>query len=137
MKIEVRYFTKSGNTEKLATAVASAAGVGALPVSEGLTGHADILFLGSSVYAGKPAAEISEFIRKNASNIGRLVVFGSSASGKSSFGKIKELAGSVGIEVEPEYFHCPGHFLWMHRNRPDAGDLNEITGFAKKMIAAD
>ena len=56
MKIEVRYYTKGGNTEKLATAVASAAGVGALPVSEGLTGHADILFLGSSLYAGKPAA---------------------------------------------------------------------------------
>ena len=34
MKVAVRYYTKTGNTEKLAKAVADAVGAEALPISE-------------------------------------------------------------------------------------------------------
>ena len=53
MKIAVRYYTRSGNTQKLAEAVAAAVGVEALPVSEPLTEPVDVLFLGCSYYAFK------------------------------------------------------------------------------------
>ena len=51
MKIAVRYYTKTGNTKKLAEAVAKAVGAEALPISVPVDEPADILFLGNSYYA--------------------------------------------------------------------------------------
>ena len=45
MKIAVRYYTRSGNTKKLADAIAEAASVDAKDVSVTLEEKADILFL--------------------------------------------------------------------------------------------
>lgn len=65
MKIEIRYFTKTGNTKKLAEAISEEIGVEAKTVNEPILGETDILFLGSSVYAAGVAAEVKEFILKN------------------------------------------------------------------------
>ena len=51
MKVAVRYYTKTGNTKRLAEAVAEAAGVEALPISVPVDEAVDILFLGNSYYA--------------------------------------------------------------------------------------
>ena len=47
MNIAVRYYTKTGNTQRLAEAIGKAIGVEALPISVPLTEKADILFLGN------------------------------------------------------------------------------------------
>ena len=67
MKCAVRYYTKTGNTKKLAEAVAAALGVEALPISVPVEEAVDILFLWNSYYAcrgefkgvhrGKPDAD--------------------------------------------------------------------------------
>ena len=44
MKIAVRYYTKGGNTKRLAEAVAKAVGVEALPVSTPVNESVDILY---------------------------------------------------------------------------------------------
>jgi len=44
MKIVIRYYTKTGNTKKLAEAISSAIGVEAKTVDEPLTEDVDILF---------------------------------------------------------------------------------------------
>lgn len=49
MKIAARYYTRSGNTKKLADAIADAVGTTAKTTAEPLTEDMDILFLGSSV----------------------------------------------------------------------------------------
>ena len=46
MKIAVRYFSRGGNTKKLADAIAKAVGVDAETTSVPLTEDVDILFLG-------------------------------------------------------------------------------------------
>ena len=51
MNIAVRYYTKTGNTKRLAEAVAKAVGTEAQPVSVPVTESVDILFLGNSYYA--------------------------------------------------------------------------------------
>ena len=51
MKIAVRYYTKTGNTKRLAEAVAKAVGTEAQPISVPITEPVDILFLGNSYYA--------------------------------------------------------------------------------------
>ena len=48
MTVAVRYYTKTGNTKRLAEAIAAAVGAEALPISEPVTEQADILFLGNS-----------------------------------------------------------------------------------------
>ena len=51
MKIAVRYYTKTGNTKRLAEAIAEAVGAKALPISTPIAEPVDILFLGNSYYA--------------------------------------------------------------------------------------
>ena len=65
MNIAVRYYTRSGNTKKLAEAIGGALGVKAENVSVSLPENADLLFLGCSVYAGGCAPEVSQFIESN------------------------------------------------------------------------
>ena len=48
MKIAVRYYTKTGNTKKLAEAIGNAVGAEALPISVPITEPVDVLFLGNS-----------------------------------------------------------------------------------------
>ena len=51
MTIAVRYYSKTGNTKKLAERIAKEAGVKALPITEPITEDIETLFLASSVYA--------------------------------------------------------------------------------------
>lgn len=132
MNIKVYYYTRGGNTKKLADAVAGAVGVTANDLSVPLEDKADILFLGSSLYAGGYDQTVGNFIEKNADKIGTIVSFGSSASNMSTFKKVKALAQEKGIKVYDEYFNCPGHFMFLHKNRPNGADLEAAASFAKE-----
>lgn len=69
MNIAIRYYTRSGNTQKLASAIAEAMNIEAKDVSAPLTEKADILFFGSSVYAGGVADAVKQFHCKGAFGI--------------------------------------------------------------------
>ena len=134
MKYAVRYFTRTGNTKKLAEAAAAALGVEAADVVyKGLDEKTDIVLLGSSLYAGGFAPDIKAFIEENAEKIGKLAIFGSSASGKSTYKKIRAFAESKGVSVIDREFVCPGHFLFMHKERPDENDLKKVADFAREI----
>lgn len=135
MNIQVRYYTRSGNTKKLADAVANAVGATAQDVTANLTEKADVLLLGSSLYAGGCDKAVATFLEENKDNIGVLVCFGSSASGKSTHAKISKLAHKLGITVCEEYFNCAGHFLFMHKQRPNEQDLAAVADFAQGVIS--
>ena len=62
MKIAVRYYTRSGNTKKLAEAVANAVSADAKDITVPLTEKVDILFLGCSYYAFDIDEAVKEFI---------------------------------------------------------------------------
>ena len=135
MKIEVRYYTKSGNTKKLAQAVAQAVSVQAEDISCALTEKADILFLGCSYYAFDVDPAVKDFIIQNKDNIGKIVCFGTSAMMKSIKKPVTRVAKSVGIAVADDEFHCRGQFKSVHKGRPDANDLEAVSAFAKKFLA--
>lgn len=130
MKIAVSYYTRSGNTGKLAEAIASALGVTARPVADGLEGEADVLFLGSSPYAFDVDDAIKEFVAACAGKVGVIVCFGTSASGMSTRKKIKAAADKAGVKVSEEYFNCPGRFKFMHKGRPNEADAAAAAKFA-------
>ncbi len=135
MKTAVRYFTKTGNTKRLAEAVAEAVGAEALPLSTPIEEPVDILFLGNSYYAFSIDPEVREFIRKlDRSKVGRIVNFGSAAMLNSTYRKVKAEADKVGIPMDEREFHCKGEFKGIHKGRPDAEDLKAAADFAKAII---
>lgn len=132
MKFAVRYYTKTGNTKKLADAVAAALGVAALPVSEPVNEPVDILFLGNSYYAFTIDPEVRSFVRSLDKNkVGRIVNFGSAAMLNSTYKKIKAEADKVGIPMAEKEFHCRGEFKGIHKGRPDENDLAAAADFAR------
>ncbi len=62
MTYAVRYYTKTGNTKRLAEAVAAALGVEALPITEPVAEPVDLLFLGNSYYAFSIDPEVRAFM---------------------------------------------------------------------------
>ncbi len=135
MKIAVRYYTKTGNTKRLAEAVAQAVGAEALPISEPVAEKVDILFLGNSYYAFTIDPEVRAFIRSlDKSKIGKIVNFGSAAMMNSTWKKVKAEADKAGIAMEPREFHCKGEFKGIHKGKPDAEDLAAAAAFAKSVV---
>ena len=132
MKTAVRYYTKTGNTKKLAQAVAEALGVEALPISEPIGERVDILFLGNSYYAFSIDPEVRNFVRSLDKNtVGKIANFGSAAMLNSTYKKVKAEADKVGIPMEEREFHCRGEFKGVHKGRPDENDLKAAAEFAK------
>ena len=132
MKVAVRYYTKTGNTKKLAEAVAGALGVQALPITEPVSEAVDVLFLGNSYYAFTIDPEVRAFIQSlDKSKIGRIVNFGSAAMLNSTYKKVKAEADKVGIPMDEREFHCKGEFKGIHKGRPNAEDLAAAAAFAK------
>ena len=135
MKYAIRFFTRSGNTKKLADAAAEALSVPAKDITAPLDEKVDILFLGCSYYAFDVDEAVKHFIIENKENIGKIVCFGTSAMMKSMKKPVSKVAKNVGITVADEEFHCKGQFGKIHKNRPNAEDLEQISAFAKNIIA--
>lgn len=135
MNIAVRYFTRSGNTKKLADAVAKAVSVEAKDITAPLIKKADILFLGCSYYAFDVDEAVKKFIIENKDNIGKIVCFGTSAMMKSMKKPVKKIADTVGVTVANDEFHCRGQFGKVHKGRPNDKDIEEVSAFAKKQLS--
>ena len=135
MNIAVRYYTKTGNTKRLAEAVAKAVGVEALPISVPVTEPVDILFLGNSYYAFSIDPEVRDFVRTlDKSRVGKIVNFGSAARLNSTYKKVKAEADKAGIPMDEREFHCKGEFKGIHKGKPNESDLKAAAEFAKKIV---
>ncbi|MEE0939288.1 flavodoxin family protein [Methanobrevibacter sp.] len=134
MKIAIRYYTKTGNTKKLAEAIGSAINVEAKTVDEPLTEDVDILFLGSAVYAAGIDERVKEFIENINVNIGKAVNFSSAALIKSTYNQVKKQVEQKGLKMSEDEFHCRGAFKFVHRGHPDETDLKNAQEFAKRIV---
>ena len=136
MKCQVRYYTRSGNTEKLAKAIADAIGCPAQSIDHPLVEKADLLFLGSSYYAFDADDAVKRFIADNKDNIGKIVCFGTSAMMKSMRKPIAKVAGKLGVAVADEEFHCRGQFGKIHKGRPNEKDIADAKKFAIHILSS-
>ena len=135
MKAAVRYYTKTGNTERLAQAVANALNVQAQPISVPVDEPVDILFLGNSYYAFSIDPEVRDFIRSlDKEKVGCIVNFGSAAMLNSTWKKVKAEADRVGIPMDTREFHCKGEFKGLHKGRPNEADAEAAAAFAKNVL---
>lgn len=135
MKIAVRYYTKTGNTKRLAEAIAEAVGVEALPISTPVTEPVDVLFLGNSYYAFSIDPEVRKFVQGlDKKLVGKIVNFGSAAILNSTYKKVKAEADKVGIPMDEREFHCKGEFKGIRKGKPDEADMKRAAEFARKVI---
>ena len=134
MRIDVRYYSKNGGTKKLAEAIAKAVNAECKTVDQPLEKYADVVFLGASVYGGKPDPSVVKFIADNAKNIGKIVVFGSACTGKSTYAAIKSAAAGQAVKTAEMFFHCKGQFWFFNKNRPNDQDCADAADFAKKQV---
>ncbi|MCR4786642.1 MAG: flavodoxin [Lachnospiraceae bacterium] len=133
MTYAVRYYTKTGNTKKLAEAVAGELGVEALPISEPVKEKTDILFLGNSYYAFNIDPEVRAFVAGlDKDKVGKIVNFGSAAMLNSTYKKVKAEADKAGIAMDEKEFHCKGEFKGIHKGRPNEADLKAAAEFARQ-----
>ena len=135
MKIAIRYYTKTGNTKKMAEALSETVGVEALTVDNPLTEDIDILFLGSAVYAAGVDAKVKEFIENIDVNVGKIVNFSSAALIESTYKQVKKIAENNNLTMAEEEFHCRGAFKLVHRGRPNDNDLRNLQEFAKNIVS--
>ena len=134
MKYAVRYYTKTGNTKKLAEAIAKELGVEALLITAPMEEKTDILFLGNSYYAFNIDPEVKDFIASlDKEKVGRIVNFGSAALLNSTYKKVKAEADKAGIPMLEQEFHCKGEFKGVHKGRPNEADCKAAAEFAKKI----
>lgn len=137
MNTAVRYFTRGGNTKKVADAIAKAAGVGAKDCSAPLTEPVDLLFLGGSIYWGGIDKKLKQFIGQlDPAKVKCVAVFGTSALKKEPDREIERLIRSKGIPVSDQSFHCRGEFSAVHKGHPDSDDLRQAAVFAQTVSGA-
>lgn len=135
MKVAVRYYTKTGNTKRLAEAIAAAAGVEALPLGAPVDEPVDVLFLGNSYYAFNIDPEVRDFVRSlDSGKVGRIVNFGSAAMLNSTWKKVKAEADKAGIAMDEREFHCKGEFKGLHKGRPNEADMKAAADFARAIV---
>lgn len=134
MTYAVRYYTQTGNTKRLAEAIADELGVEALPITAPINGKADVLLLGNSYYAFTIAPEVRDFVAGlSQNNVGKIVNFGTAAMMKSTYKKVRAVAEAVGIPVLDKEFHCKGEFKGMNKGRPNEEDLKAAREFARNI----
>ncbi len=131
MKYAVRYYTKTGNTQRLAEAIAAELDIHAYPISKPIDEKVDVLFLGNSYYAFTIDPEVRDFVSKlSKDKVGKIVNFGTAAMMKSTYKKVRSVADTVGIPVLDKEFHCKGEFKGMNKGRPDQNDIKAAREFA-------
>jgi flavodoxin len=133
MKYAVRYYTKTGNTKRLAEAIAKELGVEAMPISEPVNEAVDYLFLGNSYYAFNIDPEVRDFVASlDRKKIGKIVNFGSAAMLNSTYKKVKAVADKAGVPMDDKEFHCKGEFKGIHKGRPNESDIADAVNFVKQ-----
>ena len=122
MNIAVRYYSRGGNTKKIAEAIA-------------LTEDVDILFLGSAPYAFDVDDEVKKFISGIHVSVGKAVNFSTSAAVKSTRRYVEKLLAERQIPVAEEEFSCRGAFAMLHKGRPNEDDQKAAADFARGIIS--
>jgi flavodoxin len=134
MKTAVTYYSKTGNTKKIAEAIAQAAGCTAVPIADILDDTVDMLFIGGAIYGSKLDPSLASFIGGlDPKKIKRAALFSTYVSADRATGFMKDLLSKQGIPVTGS-FSCKGKFLFWGRKHPNETDLEDAKKFAASVI---
>lgn len=137
MKIRVCCQSRTGNTMKVAEAMAMALGCRAEPI-QGLSidERVDLLFLGGAVYAtydhGLDPALRDFIARLDPGKIGQVALYRTGFSDEA-LRSMQTFLARRGIPVAKESFGCKGRFFIFSLGHPGAKDLEAAAAFARRM----
>ena len=135
MKSKVVYYTKSGNTQKIANAIGEELNIEVSNIDNILNDTVDILFLGASVYKFGIDKEVLNFIDNlDPNKIGSVVLFSTSAMSDNGYQKLQKRLNSKNIKVHSQHFYCKGEFMMLNKNRPNDSDIVQAKEFAKSIV---
>ncbi len=130
MTAAVRYISRSGNTQKIAAAIADAAGVQALSADSSdaqITEKVDVLFIGGALYAYGIDDKLKTYINTlSPDKVGKAVVFSTSWLSKHALDLMKKALTDKGIEVASETFYC--------KSKAVDNEISSAKSFAGKFL---
>ncbi len=132
---EVIYYSMTGNTKKVAEAIAAELDVSAEDVkTKGELAKDSFVFLGSGHYFPITGRGFKKFVASNDFNGRQVALFGTSAVGKGSEAEVLEkMVTAKGAKVADK-FYCKGKFLFfINRKHPDNKDLENARKFAREL----
>ena len=136
---EVVSYSITGNTKKVAEAIAAELGVKAESVNQKKELAKDsFVFLGSGCYASKPGGKLREFIARNDFKGRQVALFGTSGSGEGNEVKaMEELLKPKGALIRGS-FYCQGRvFFLFYRGHPSNEELANAREFANEMKSSE
>jgi flavodoxin len=132
---QVLFYSRGGNTRKLADAIAGELGVKAADVrAASLDAGPGVIFLGSGCYGGKPGGDMMKFIEKNDFAGRNVALFGTSGGNLGvEVQAMEEAVKQKGANVLGSY-HTRGKFLvFISMGHPNEDDLAGARKFAGEM----
>lgn len=131
---EVVYYSLTGNTKKVAEAIASELGVAAEDVkTKDRLAEESVVFLGAGLYGPLRGYGFKRFIERNSFRGRKVALFGTSGGGKGiEVGALEEAVAAKGAEVAGR-FSCRGRFLFLIREHPTSSDLDKARQFAREV----
>lgn len=127
MNIAVRYYSKSGNTKRIAEAIAEGSGTHAVSITDEptLSERIDILFLGGAPYANVMAPELRRYAECLVRDrIGKVVLFTTSNWSHRTVKGLQKILQAKGIPVAEGHFYA--HMLNI------SGKLDAAREFGRK-----
>ena len=132
------YHSSSGNTKKVAEAIAAAANVAAVAIAQGekLSESIDLLFIGDGVYAGKMNKATKAFIDSlDGSMVKHAAVFGTYGGRDDAIVAMVAGLKARGVHVCAEPFGCKGQSWFIgNRNHPNKEDLDSAAKFTRDVL---
>jgi flavodoxin len=138
MKIGVYYYSKTGNTKKIAEAIAEEAGVKAVDISSDpkIEETYDLIFLGTGKYYGSLDKAFQRFLSSlDPEKVKAVTPFSTNFKNDDANKEIKYAAEQKQIPVTDESFRCYGRWLGFKKDHPNEQDIADAKAFAKKVLA--
>ena len=131
---EVIYYSLTGNTKKVAEAIATELDVVAEDVkTKDKLAEDSFVFLGAGLYGPLRGWGFRRFIDRNDFRGRKVALFGTSGEGKGTeVGALEEAVAATGAEVAGSFF-CRGRFLFLKRDHPTNEDLGNARRFAREI----
>ncbi|MBU0929066.1 MAG: flavodoxin [Spirochaetes bacterium] len=138
MNVRVAYYSATGNTRKVAGAIADALGCEAVGIDAYPADGVELLFLGAAVYAthghGVHQA-VKDFVAGlDPAMVGKVALFSTGFIQSEAIPILRGLLAARGIPVAEESFFCLGRFALFNLGRPNAVDLLAAAEFAKRTL---
>ena len=135
MKTAIRYYSKFGNSKRMAQAVGEVTGVKPESVETLLTEEVDILFIGAGLFLAKVNGRVKEFSRTlDPKKVKKVVCFGSCALSDSPVPQIRKIFEELSFNVAEESFTCRGSMGPWHGGHPDEKDLEDLKLFTLRCL---